>query len=190
MYPDEHRYFLTAFNKSEVGVNSKRDDGRWVMACVLGRKLDSKEIVHHIDGNRKNNHPFNLLLTDKANHIRIHTPVKGYKFTEEQRKRLSDAHKGITLSEDTKRKLSKKRKGRPNPYKGQPRSVPITWGDKISFMKTKVFKCDLLEYIQSNPNCSVVDIMEHFNLKSKTPIYKYGTLPALKKEAEVLNNQT
>ena len=35
---------------------------RLVMEQQLGRPLDSKEVVHHLDGNRQNNHPSNLSL--------------------------------------------------------------------------------------------------------------------------------
>lgn len=45
---------------------------RAVMEKKLGRKLTSEEIVHHIDGNKLNNHPDNLVLTNRSEHIDMH----------------------------------------------------------------------------------------------------------------------
>jgi len=58
------------------------------------RALAPGEVVHHVDGNPLNNEVSNLQILTRAEHIRIHTPVKGYKFTAEQKQRLSDSHKG------------------------------------------------------------------------------------------------
>jgi len=41
---------------------------RLIMEEKLGRYLESSEIVHHIDGNRKNNNAENLLLENKKTH--------------------------------------------------------------------------------------------------------------------------
>jgi len=183
MYYDAHRYVVFDFTKAEVGVNSRRDDGRWVMACCLGRKLNPKEIVHHMDGNRKNNHPLNLFLTDKAEHIRIHKPMKGYKFTDEQRKRLSESHMGqrawnkglkatVKHTDSTKENLRHVMKGR-----------NITWGDKITEAKTKFWKEDIIAFIKNNPDCMIKDIKEYFGMRSATPIHRHGGLRKLKKEA-------
>ena len=50
-----------------------RHQHRVVMERILGRKLKTIEIVHHIDGNKKNNDPKNLmLLKNQAEHASLH----------------------------------------------------------------------------------------------------------------------
>lgn len=50
---------------------------RIVMENYLGRLLNANEIVHHIDGNRKNNQISNLEVHDKAIHSRSHGLQRG-----------------------------------------------------------------------------------------------------------------
>lgn len=45
---------------------------RLVMEKLLGRQLTDDEVIHHRDHNPLNNDPANLLLTDPAEHARIH----------------------------------------------------------------------------------------------------------------------
>ncbi|MFJ5716562.1 HNH endonuclease signature motif containing protein [Neobacillus sp. NPDC093127] len=45
---------------------------RLVMEYTLGRKLRPHEIVHHIDGDKWNNHPDNLELVNRSEHMKIH----------------------------------------------------------------------------------------------------------------------
>lgn len=45
---------------------------RLVMEGVIGRYLDSKEHVHHIDGNPLNNKPSNLQIVTVREHHRLH----------------------------------------------------------------------------------------------------------------------
>jgi hypothetical protein len=44
------------------------------MEIHLGRKLPSNEIVHHINGDSKDNRLDNLQLMSQADHIREHLP--------------------------------------------------------------------------------------------------------------------
>jgi hypothetical protein len=50
---------------------------RLVMEKKIGRYLESHEIVHHIDGDRKNNNPGNLELLTKGTHHLGHKPSIG-----------------------------------------------------------------------------------------------------------------
>ena len=45
---------------------------RYVMEQKLGRELRSDELVHHIDGNRRNNDPENLELSTRSEHAKHH----------------------------------------------------------------------------------------------------------------------
>ena len=45
---------------------------RKIMEDYLGRKLNSNEIVHHIDGNKLNNDISNLQVVTRSEHLKIH----------------------------------------------------------------------------------------------------------------------
>ncbi|MBO5630402.1 MAG: HNH endonuclease [Aeriscardovia sp.] len=45
---------------------------RLIVEKMLGRKLSTDEIVHHIDGNKWNNDPSNLEVVTRSEHARMH----------------------------------------------------------------------------------------------------------------------
>ena len=45
---------------------------RIVAEQKIGRKLEKGEIVHHIDGNKRNNSPCNLMVMTQSEHARLH----------------------------------------------------------------------------------------------------------------------
>jgi len=50
---------------------------RFVMECKIGRYLNKKEIVHHIDFNKSNNKPENLMLfNNQAEHVKYHKKLR------------------------------------------------------------------------------------------------------------------
>ena len=54
-----------------------RHTHRIVAEQKLGRPLKSGEIVHHIDGNKRNNKPDNLMVMTQAEHCRLHFKKRG-----------------------------------------------------------------------------------------------------------------
>lgn len=49
-----------------------RREHQIIMEKHIGRKLKKDEVVHHIDGNKRNNEISNLLLTTRSEHAKIH----------------------------------------------------------------------------------------------------------------------
>lgn len=73
--------------------------------------------LHHVDKTLRHNdieryiqwNPEDLVMLTSAEHQSLHH--KGQKFSEESRRKMSEAHKGVPLSEETRRKMSEVHKG-------------------------------------------------------------------------------
>lgn len=74
----------------------KQDLHRAIMEEHLGRKLKSGEVVHHINGDKRDNRLDNLQVMTLSEHSRIH-------------------RMGKPLPPETKKKLSETNTGRPRP---------------------------------------------------------------------------
>ena len=59
------------------GVKKTVYEHRFVMECKLGRYITEEECVHHIDFNKSNNEPSNLMLfKNNSEHIKFHNKIK------------------------------------------------------------------------------------------------------------------
>lgn len=89
------RYRKMRVNGKQVSVH------RYVLEQKLGRPLSPDEVCHHINGNKLDNRPENLMVMSVSEHSRLENI-------------------GKVLSEEHKIKLSNALKGRTSPIKGKP----------------------------------------------------------------------
>lgn len=70
--------------------------------------------IHHLDENKMNNSLSNLVYLTRGEHAKIHCKekFKGKHFSDDHKRKLSEAHKDKKLSEEAKRKMSEAHKGK------------------------------------------------------------------------------
>lgn len=97
-----------------------------------GRKIPKGYHIHHVDGDRTNDSPDNLICVSSEEHLRLHEAMGdrlvggkfllkagnclGRKRTEDEKRKISEAKKGINTyfpNENTKIKMSKAHGGKP-----------------------------------------------------------------------------
>ena len=71
-YTKEGYKQVYAPNSSEARENGYAPKHRLVMSRKLGRPLGHDEIVHHKNGNKRDNRSSNLRLITRAEHYKIH----------------------------------------------------------------------------------------------------------------------
>lgn len=62
-------------NKQYKAINRNgevRSEHRIIMERIIGRRLSFDEVVHHIDGDKSNNNPDNLMVVTRREHAFIH----------------------------------------------------------------------------------------------------------------------
>jgi hypothetical protein len=87
---------------------------REVMEQHLGRKLRKGEVVHHKDGNRKNNDVDNLELMEDGEHATFHLSQKGIEYVTLTCKRCGKVFERKARDERHNRK-----QGKEGPYCGR-----------------------------------------------------------------------
>ena len=92
-----------------------KDRGRWKLLHHYVWELYNGPVpegynVHHKNENTLCNCIPNLELLTRADHSRLHNT--GKHFTEQSKRKLSEAHKGVRISEGTKLKMSAAAQGR------------------------------------------------------------------------------
>ena len=101
----KYNYKRLSCGKDENGKRIFIDEHRKIMEEHIGRKLTRYEVVHHINGNKKDNRIKNLQLMTLSEHSRIHQ--KGIKRNEKTKRKLSElfAHRIATNRNKTKKDI-------------------------------------------------------------------------------------
>ena len=113
---DSYGYIVIKVGRGHPQANAQGyvREHRLVMHEFLGRILDPREIVHHINGDKTDNRLENLSLTDNGAHASLHH--RGKPKSEIHRKRIGEANRrrpprpGVKHSEETRRRLSEIKK--------------------------------------------------------------------------------
>ena len=74
-----NKYKRLSLGKDEKGNRIFQDEHRYVMEKYLKRKLKDNEIVHHINGNKRDNRIENLQVMTLSEHSSMHQKIRPVK---------------------------------------------------------------------------------------------------------------
>lgn len=84
--PNETKYSIKRYSGIQKLTHRK------IVEDIIGRELRPDEVVHHIDGNKANNNPSNLMLMKKSRHQSLHA-------TERQNNKRNKASKELNMND-------------------------------------------------------------------------------------------
>ena len=78
----------------------KRALHRVIVEESLGRTLGTDEVVHHVDHDRLNNAPDNLVVLSRSEHTRLHRRVASKRWSPEEKERAGELYEaGMSIDE-------------------------------------------------------------------------------------------
>ncbi len=83
----------------------KIGEHRHIVEQQLGRKLTQNEVVHHIDGDKLNNDPSNLMVLTRSEHTRLHSTAKRSRWTEDEKRRAKELKEAGYTTQEVARML-------------------------------------------------------------------------------------
>lgn len=135
---------MTTYKAIRVN-GEKKDEHRHIMEQHIGRKLTRYEVVHHKNGNKRDNRIENLEIMSLSEHTRIHKI-------------------GKSVSKETKEKIRNYRIGKPNISCRKLNDESVK---KILEMKKEGFSNRKLAEIFGINRQSVADIVKNKSYKNR-----------------------